>query len=111
MDQSILLWILSVVLTACCSKVALSVPIALEVSIDSNCQGICSNVELPVLVQKWLLHILLDDIGSLAAIDTACIDNAFDVVQVSAYLDAASSIGVLSWLHNPHGGSKFGILL
>ena len=111
MDQSVLLGVLRVVLSACGSQVAINIPVALQVAIAGNCHGVGSNVELSILVQQWLLHVLLNDVRSLPPIDVGLIDQAFDMVQVSADLDTTSSVGVLTRLDNPHGGSQFGVLL
>ena len=82
-------------------EVALSVPITLEVAVDGAHQSEASNVELPVLVQKRLLNVLLDDVRSLGTIHNSILDEVLDVVQVFTHLDTAATVGVLSWFHDP----------
>jgi hypothetical protein len=87
------------------------IPVPLQVAIAGNCQGIGSNVKLSILVQQWLLHVLMNDVRSLPPIYVRLVYQALDMVKVSAHLDATSSVGVLAWLDNPHGGPQLGVLL
>ena len=51
MNESVLLRVLGVVLSTSGSQITLGVPVALEVAINSNCESIASDVELPIFVQ------------------------------------------------------------
>ena len=53
---------------ATCPKVALIVPITLEVAIDSSQQSIAPNIKFPVFVEKRLLYVFLNDVGPLLPI-------------------------------------------
>ena len=83
------------------SQITLLIEIALEISIDRAHHGEASDIELSVFIEKWLFDVLLDDIGSSAAVDVSVLDQTFDVVKVLAHLNAATPIGVLTRFHNP----------
>ena len=61
-------------LSAACSEVTITVPVALQVSIYGAHQSKTSNVELSVLVEKRLLNVLLYDVRSSVAIDVNILD-------------------------------------
>ena len=111
MNQSVLLRILGVVFPASSSQVTLGVPIALVISIDRYCESKAPDIELSILVQEWLLHILLDNVRPLASIHIGVAYQTFNMIDVSTHLNSTPPVGVLSRLHNPHGRSKFGVLL
>lgn len=54
---------------ATCPKVALVVPITLEVAINCSQQSVAPNIKLPVFVEEGPLNVLLDDVGTLLSVD------------------------------------------
>lgn len=77
------------------------VPVALQVTIDGAHKGEDSNVELSILVQQWLLDVLLNNVTSLVSIMVSILDQVLDVVQILYNCYTTSSVGILSWLHDP----------
>ena len=88
-------------LSAAGPEISIAVPVSLQVSIDGAHQGEAADVELSILIEERLLDVLLYDIRSSVAIDVHILDQALDVIQLSADLYSASSVGVLAWLDDP----------
>ena len=63
--------ILKIEVLATSPKVALIVPIALEVAINCSQQSVASNVKLSVLVEERLLKVFLDNVGPLLSVYTS----------------------------------------
>ena len=80
----------------------------MEISIYCAHHREASDVELSIFVEKWFFDVLLDNIGSSAAVDVGVLYQTFDVVKVFAHLNAATSICVLAWFYNPEVLTKFG---
>ena len=93
--------VLDVVLAAAGSQVAVLVPVALEVSVDRGRQRVAADVELATLVQKGPLNVLLNDVATPVAVHLLRLDQTLDVIEVTADLDATTTIGVLTWLDDP----------
>ena len=93
--------VLDVVLAAAGSQVAILIPVALEVSVDSGRQSVTADVELATLVEKGPLNVLLNDVATPVAIHLLCLDKTLDMVKVTADLDATSTIGILTRLDDP----------
>jgi hypothetical protein len=55
-----------------------------------------------LLVEHWLLNVFLYYVGSLLPIYHSVCYYVFDWLEVSAYIDATSSVGVLTRLHYPN---------
>ena len=84
------------------SKVALLVPVTLQVAVDRAHHSERSDVELSTLVKEWFLDVLLHDVRPLVAVHVRVLDEALDVVQFLAHLDATPSVRVFSWLDDPN---------
>jgi hypothetical protein len=94
--------VLQIEVLATCPKVALIVPITLEVSINSSQQSVAPNVKLPVFVEKRLLEVLLNDVGPLLAIDIGVRYDFLDLREFPADLNATAPISVFTGLDNPN---------
>jgi hypothetical protein len=83
----------------------------LEIAVDSRGQHECPDVELPVLVQQWLLNVLLDDVTPLFTIGVllVAVDNAFNVTQLFANINSTASIRVLARLYDPQRRAELGV--
>jgi len=92
-------------------QVAVGVPVALEVAANGAHQGEAPDVKLPVLVQEWFLDVLLDYVGAAVAVHVCVLHQGLNVVDVAAHLDAAPTIRVLSWLHDPEVLAELGKLI
>ena len=88
-------------LTAAGSQVSIAIPVPLQVAIDAAHHAVDPYVELPVLVEHGFLDVLLDDVGSSVAINVYVLNYTFDVVKISAYLNATAPVSVLTRLDNP----------
>jgi len=69
-------------LSGACPEISISVPITLHVSINGAHHCESPYVEFTIFVKKWLLNVLLDDIGSLVSIDVGVLNQAFYVIQL-----------------------------
>ena len=94
--------ILKIEVLATSPKVALIVPIALEVAINSSQQSVASNVKLSVLVEERLLNVFLDNVRPLLSIDIGVRYNLLYLREFPANLNATASIGVFSRLDYPN---------
>ena len=88
-------------LSATGSQIAFAVPVTLQVSIYCAHQRKASDVELSVFVKQGLLDVLLYNIRPLDAIHGGVLNKTLNVIKLLAHLNAATSIRILSWLHNP----------
>jgi hypothetical protein len=94
--------ILKIEVLATSPKVALIVPIALEVAINSSQQSVASNVKLSVLVEERLLNVFLDNVRPLLSVDIGVRYNLLYLREFPANLNATASIGVFSRLDYPN---------
>ena len=94
--------ILKIEVLATSPKVALIVPIALEVAINSSQQSVASNVKLSVLVEERLLNVFLDNVRPLLSVDICVRYNLLYLREFPANLNATASIGVFSRLDYPN---------
>lgn len=94
--------ILKIEVLATSPKVALIVPIALEVAINSSQQSVASNVKLSVLVEERLLNVFLDNVRPLLSVDIGVRYNLLNLREFPANLNATASIGVFSRLDYPN---------
>jgi hypothetical protein len=94
--------ILKIEVLATSPKVALIVPIALEVAINSSQQSVASNVKLSVLVEERLLNVFLDNVRPLLSVDISVRYNLLNLREFPANLNATASIGVFSRLDYPN---------
>jgi hypothetical protein len=84
------------------SEIALIVPIPLQITIHSSDEGVTSNVELSIFIKQWLFNVFLNDIGSFLPIHICILDYVSYLLQLLAYLYAASSIRIFTWLNDPN---------
>jgi hypothetical protein len=94
--------ILKIEVLATSPKVALIVPIALEVAINSSQQSVASNVKLSVLVEERLFNVFLDNVRPLLSVDIGVRYNLLYLREFPANLNATASIGVFSRLDYPN---------
>jgi hypothetical protein len=94
--------ILKIEVFATSPKVALIVPIALEVAINCSQQSVASNVKLSVLVKERLFDVFLDNVGPLLSVDIGVRYNLLNLREFPANLNATASIGVFSRLDYPN---------
>lgn len=109
MDHSIFV-VLGAVLPRAGPQIPVLVPVALEVAVHSCCQRVGPDVELAIFVQEGLFDVLLDNVRSFLAVYLGIINDALNMVQVSADLDPSASVCVLTWLDDPHRVAIPGIL-
>ena len=93
--------VFQVVFTATSPQIPVSVPVALQVSVNSSAEGVATDVKLAIFIQQRLLDVFLNNVTSPMPIDLLCLNQTLDVVEVTADLDATAAIGVLTWLDNP----------
>ena len=93
--------VLEIVLSATGAQVAIRVPVALKVAVDSRCQEEASDIELPIFIQKWPLDVLLNNVTPLVTIHLLVLDQRLDMVEVSADLDTTPPVGVFARLNDP----------
>ena len=103
--------VFQIILAAASPQIPVRVPVRLQVAVDSRAERVTPYVKLPILVQQRLLDVLLNDIAAPVAIDLLCLNQALDVIQIAADLDTATSIRVLSGLHDPELVAVLGVLL
>ena len=94
--------ILKIEVLATSPKVALIVPIALEVAINCSQHSVASNVKLSVLVKERLLNVFLDNVRPLLSVDIGVRYNLPNLREFLANLNATASIGVFSRLDYPN---------
>ena len=94
--------ILKIEVLATSPKVALIVPIALEVAINCSQHSVASNVKLSVLVKERLLNVFLDNVRPLLSVDISVRYNLSNLREFLANLNATASIGVFSRLDYPN---------
>jgi hypothetical protein len=61
--------IFNIVLSTACAEVAVLVEEALQVAVDSGGQRVQSDIKFATLVEQRLFAVLLDDVGTLLAVD------------------------------------------
>ena len=83
----------------------------MQVSVGCLYQSKAANIELSVLVQERLLYVLLNDIAAPVPVDLLSLNQTLDVVEITADLDTAASVRILTRLHDPKGGTVLGELL
>jgi len=93
--------VLEIVLSATGSEIAVGVPVALHVAVDSRGQRKAPDIELPIFIQKWPLDVLLNNVTPLVAIHLLVLDQRLDMVEVSADLDTTPPVGVFARLDDP----------
>ena len=74
---------------------------ALEVAVDARSQRVCSNIELPPIVEQWIVNILLDNTSSLAC-PCAFNNDRFDLAKFFCDLNALATVGILTRFDDPH---------
>lgn len=87
------------VFLACGSNIALLIPVPFDAPVDACNQDIASNIEFPLVVEKRIFHILLDDEGAI--IVAFLTYQRTYLSQRTHHLNAMTSVGVLSWFANP----------
>ena len=98
-------------LFATCSEVAICVPVTLEVAIDCAHQSEGTDVELAALVEERFFDVLLHDVGPLVAVDVRVLDQALDVIQVSAHLYPAAPVRVFARFNDPNVLTLLGVVV
>lgn len=93
--------ILDVVLLATRAQVAFSVEVTLKVTVRCRCHSVHTDVKLSALVEQWFLEVLLDYIGSLAAVHGCAVDDRLNLIQIAAHCNPAASVRVFTWLDDP----------
>lgn len=83
-------------------QISLIVPVTLQVAVDRSEESVAPDIKLPVLVEKGLLDIFLNDVGSLLAVDVCIRYNLLNLRELLADLNAATSISVFAWFHYPN---------
>ena len=83
----------------------------MQVSVGCLYQSEAANIELSVLVQERLLYVLLNDIAAPVPVDLLSLNQTLDVVEITADLDTAASVRILTRLHDPKGGTVLGEFL
>ena len=61
-------------------------------------------IELPLIVKKRILYVLLKDESPqpTISISLSALETHLDVIQTIANCDSVASIGILSWFYNPN---------
>ena len=85
----------------CRSQVALLIVVTLEIAVDAGGEGIRADVELPSVVEQWIVDVLLDDASSLLRLRAVGHD-LLDFFVVFGDLNSLTSVRVLSRFENPH---------
>ena len=62
------------------SEIALWVPIALQISIDTAHHCEAPDIKLTILVEQWLFNVLLNDVGPSITIYISVLNQTFDVI-------------------------------
>lgn len=109
MDEAVVR-ILNVVLAAARAQVALSVEVALQVSVGGCGHRIHADVELATFVEQWLLQVLLNYVGAFPPVDHRVADDRTNLIQIAAHLDSAPSVRVLTRLDDPETVAQVGVL-
>lgn len=78
--------------TAACPQIPILIPITLQVTIDGAHQGEATNIKLSVFVEQWFFDIFLNYIASTIRITISNSDEVLNVLKITTYLDATSSI-------------------
>jgi hypothetical protein len=94
--------ILKVEVFATSPKVALIIPITLQVAVDRGQQSVAPDVKLPVLIEEGFLDVLLDDVGPLLSVNIGIRYDVLDLGEFSANLNATASVSVLTGLDYPN---------
>ena len=102
--------VFQVVLATTRPKIAVCVPVRLQVSVLGRAESVAPNVELPILVQERLFYVLLNDVAAPVAVYLLCLNQTLDMIQVAADLDTATSVRVLSRLYDPELVAVLGVL-
>ena len=84
-------------------QITFSVPITLKVPIYSCHQRVASNVKLSILIEQWAFYVFLNDVRSFLSIDMCVSHYITDLLELSAYLNTATSVSVLTRLYYPYG--------
>lgn len=106
MDQSVS-HVLQVEIFAARAQITLIIPVTLQVTVNCCHQSVRADVKLPVLIQKRLFYVLLDNVGSLLSIEVCVRYNFFDLRKFSTHLDATPSIRVFARLDYPNLLAQF----
>jgi N-glycosylase/DNA lyase len=99
-----------VVVAAGGSQVALSVVVALQVSINSLSDGEQTNIEFAVFIQKRFLTVLLNNVTAFLSVNVRVRYNTLNLRKLLAHRDTAASIRVLTRLYNPDAVAHCGEL-
>ncbi len=79
------------------------VPVPLHSAIDTVHHNVMAKVEFPSLVKQRPFYILLKDVGFVGPIIVLffALEDGFDLVEVEAYNNTISSVGVFARLNDP----------
>lgn len=78
------------------------IPVTFLISVDASHADVRSDVEFAFLVEEWH-DVFLDDVGTSSAqfISFVAFDDFNDLIHAFYYLDASSSVCVLTWFDKP----------
>ena len=106
MDEPVL-YIFQRKLLGRCAHIPLVVPVALKITVTRGDQNVAPDVEFAPLKEQRLFNVLLNYVTSLGSTVGDSVANDFlDLLQILAHVDPASSVGVLSRLHDPQRLAK-----